>query len=130
MSEVKSLSVGSAGLVVGAGAGFILSPQLGTEILHWVTANLKVTEIIALLTAAVSLVVNWLLWIRLKEKDLECQQEIELTRKRWSEVITKLEDAAERRQVESRADRNEMAKTVAELTTQVTLLVDRCSRTV
>lgn len=126
MAEGKTtVTAAAGGGALGIFAGFTLNPEIALKILEWVKESFTPAGLAFLFACVVSLVGNWLMWVRLKEKDTECQSEMELTRDRWSKVVEKTEDTAERRQKEAREDRDKIADIVGELTTQVTLLAER-----
>lgn len=106
--------IGGAGLM----AGFALSPETGLAILKWLGESVGPVGLIAVLTLGVGIGIsvtgNWLMWIRLKEKDQECQAELGRQRASWKSVVDGKDD-----------DNKEIAKTVADLLVQVTKLTER-----
>jgi len=122
-----TLTAGGGGL--GLVVGWMADPAKGLEVLKWLNGSIGSVGLVLILTmgagTAVSVAGNWLMWNRLKEKDEECQREMEATRERWSGVVEKIEAAMERRMGEARTERDRIADIVGDLTTQVTLLAER-----
>lgn len=125
----KVMTIGGAGVGVGALAGFMSDPEKGMEVLKWLNESLGPVGFVAIVSLgsglAVSVFANWLMWQRLKEKDIECQTEMEKTRVRWSSVFEAEAKQTDKQMEGMREDRNDAFKTVAELTKQVTILVEQ-----
>jgi len=114
MSETKVVGAATGALGIGAVAGFSMDPAKGLELLKWLNTSLGPVGFVAAIGAAVAVATNWFFWKRLKEKDQECQAEMDRQRAAWKAVV----DGKE-------ADNKEIAKTVTDLLVQVTLLAER-----
>lgn len=120
----KLVLVGAGALAAGSAVtSASITPDVVFKFLDWFKDNILLGVLI--FTNGIAWGANWLFWIRLKEKDFECHSQLESSRSRWSAVVEKVEQAAERRAKEAREDRLEMAKRVGELASGITILIDR-----
>lgn len=118
MAEGKTLTAAGGAGIVGVFAGFSIDPAKGLELLKWLSSEIGSVGFVAILCLgaglAVSVIGNWLMWNRLKEKDHECHTETSRQREAWKAVVDSKEQ-----------DNREIARTVTDLLVQVTLLAER-----
>lgn len=118
MGKVKTTTVAGGSAGFGLVVGFISDPQKGLKVLDWFSSHLAPETLIAVLTLSVGLFIavatNWLMWERLKEKDLECQGELQRQRCTWKAVVDSKEAA-----------NKELAETVVKFVVQLTTLTER-----
>lgn len=125
MAEGEGKSGASATLTLAAGssaaaafAGFMLDPAKGLKVVEWLSKEVGAVGFAVMLctvpVVAVAILAVWLMWNRLKEKDVECQAELGRQREAWKAVVDSKEQ-----------DIKEIAKTLSGFLEQVTLLAER-----
>lgn len=111
-------AIATGGGTVGVMLGYLADPQKGPLILNWIATQIGTVGLVLIVCLGFSngvfLFGNWLMWNRLKEKDIECAASQENSRKLWKAVVDQKE-----------ADNRNSAKVVSDLLVQVTKLVER-----